>query len=696
MPHGNHVIGSLDCLGCLALDRVDDVIFVADPEGRIVFWNRAAVAFYGVPVDDAVGQLAIEFLGSEWRSEERVAEAAAALGAGREWGAVVTQTKADGTAALVHAVLQPILDPDGSLFVIARLRDVTERRELETQRDLLFAAVEQAAESVVITDVDANIEYVNPAFEEASGYRRDEVIGRNPRFLKSGAQTDAFYRTMWSRLTSGETFRAEFDNRRRDGSIYHEIATISPVIGADGLTHHYAAVKRDVTRQRAFERRIDREARERATAMEAIGALRPGKAAEETALAIASVLVNQCGFSEARLISFEANDQAVTLAHQRAGDVSATPRLHTADASRRLVERAASGPWIESSGTLAGERDMHRRRAAQACAPVNFGGDVVGLLVVGSPVGDVDGPAARLAFLVELASLTAGLLGPALDARRVSASTRRLIQAIIDERAFRSVFQPLADLETGDVIGYEALTRFDDSTPPDVMFATAARCGLGLDLEECTIGEALARASTLPATGPLHINASPALIVEETRLRRLLRNRGRAVTLELTEHDPIADYDAIRVSLRRIDPHLALAVDDAGAGFASLRHILELRPHLVKLDRFLVSSVDSDPTRQALVAGMVHFAAATSFDLLAEGVETEAERRCLLQLGVPMGQGWLLGRPQAAPAPIDGARGSTERSSPTGLTVAKNGPARRRRRSERREQAAAPEGAAAS
>jgi len=120
------------------------------------------------------------------------------------------------------------------------------------------------------------------------------------------------------------------------------------------------------------------------------------------------------------------------------------------------------------------------------------------------------------------------------------------------------------------------------------------------------------------------------------------------VVLEITEHVDVQDYEILRASLASLGSDVRFAVDDAGAGFASLRHILELAPSHVKLDRGLVARIDTDPARQALVAGLVHFATEIAVMLIAEGVETEDERQTLLRLGVHVGQGYLLGRPAPA------------------------------------------------
>jgi PAS domain S-box-containing protein len=144
-------------------------------------------------------------------------------------------------------------------------------QEAEEERARLAMAVEQAGESIVVTDADGAIRYVNPAFERVTGYRRNEVLGKNPRILKSGRQPDAFYRELWDALTRGQTWRGSFVNRRKDGTLFEEEAVISPVRDASGGVVNYVAVKRDVTEERRREEQIRRAQR-----MEAVAKLAGG------------------------------------------------------------------------------------------------------------------------------------------------------------------------------------------------------------------------------------------------------------------------------------------------------------------------------------------------------------------------------------------------------------------------------------
>jgi EAL domain-containing protein (putative c-di-GMP-specific phosphodiesterase class I) len=168
-----------------------------------------------------------------------------------------------------------------------------------------------------------------------------------------------------------------------------------------------------------------------------------------------------------------------------------------------------------------------------------------------------------------------------------------------------------------------------------------------VELERAAVASAIGASAALPAGPWLSINISPAVLPQLRQLASLTDDVHRPLVVEITERMAIEDYGAARRLLRRHLPHARIAVDDAGAGFASLRHIAELRPAIVKLDMQLVRNVHRDPAREALVAGMVHFAAASGCELIAEGIETEQERAALMRLGVDLGQGFLLGRPDA-------------------------------------------------
>jgi EAL domain-containing protein (putative c-di-GMP-specific phosphodiesterase class I) len=178
-----------------------------------------------------------------------------------------------------------------------------------------------------------------------------------------------------------------------------------------------------------------------------------------------------------------------------------------------------------------------------------------------------------------------------------------------------------------------------------VKFHEADETGLGLQLEMACLTAAVRVATALPPDTWLSLNVSPALAMTVEPLLAILRDADREVVLEITEHVPIENYARLADALAILRGHARLAVDDAGAGYAGLRHILEVQPHFVKLDISLVRAVDTDPARRAMIGSMIAFAREVGCVLLAEGIETPGELATLRKLGVGLGQGYLLGRP---------------------------------------------------
>ncbi len=233
------------------------------------------------------------------------------------------------------------------------------------------------------------------------------------------------------------------------------------------------------------------------------------------------------------------------------------------------------------------------------------------------------------------------------------AARRAHVGRVLERNAVDVHVQPVVDMHTGAVVAHEALSWFPGTGQgPATLFADAAAVGLGVQLELLAARATLEVAGRLPRGLPLAVNLSPQALLSPEVGEVLLRGaRETALTVEITEHDPIEDYAAVLAALEPLRAAgVRLSVDDAGAGYASLRHILRLCPDTIKLDIALVSGVDTDPARQAMTAAMVAFAAETGATLVAEGVETAVERDALLTRGVRLGQGHLFGRPVPVPA----------------------------------------------
>ena len=231
------------------------------------------------------------------------------------------------------------------------------------------------------------------------------------------------------------------------------------------------------------------------------------------------------------------------------------------------------------------------------------------------------------------------------------ARERAAVEAVVEGGGFHLVYQPIVHLDTADVAGVEALCRFDDGAPTEHRFRTCEELGLAAPLDLAIVERALEDFPHLPG-GYLALNLSASTICDRS-LQALLESADvphRRLVIEITEHARIPDYkqaSSVIDALRK--KGVRLAVDDAGAGWASFRHILSLRPDIIKMDRSLTRGVDVDPARRALAMALAIFAGEVGATVVAEGVETDGEVRALRLAGIHRGQGFILAPPQAIP-----------------------------------------------
>lgn len=421
------------------------------------------------------------------------------------------------------------------------------------------------------------------------------------------------------------------------------------------LSELVARVRAHLRSGAAWFTAIEEELRRRSTVVEALGHLTLSPIPEEAAETVVAELAHRTPSDFISVTQLVRGDRLRELAtYNRIVGVRRGGTLLSRSLSHDYVARTRQGPWAEdvirtdagyhTGAFLAADIDIG------AGAPIYAGDELVGLLWLGvSHQGQRPSVARKsslLAAAIDYTSILSAVAGPALADRRDLAAVQSRLKHALTAQEFHPVFQPIVDLESLAIVGYEALTRFTDDIRPDLRFTEAASVGLGHDYELAAIEAALAAASRLPEEAFLTLNTSPGLVLEGgRRLRKMLQPATRRLVLELTEHVPIDDYAALRKAIAALD-HVEVAVDDTGAGYASLRHILELRPTFAKLDISLVSGIDADELRQALVAGLVYFALRSGCHLIAEGVESEGEAAELRRLGVEFAQGYLFGRPE--------------------------------------------------
>ena len=640
-------------------DAALDAVVLMDRGGQITAWNRRAVETFGWSIEAAVGrQLSELIIPKSQRLLHERGLRRANNGKPHLLGQrlMLTALHRDGHQFPVELTIIAIGAGPGRTYA-GFVRDMTRETAAEAARSeaevRYRSLVERLPGVAYVNEIGGETRFVSPRVEAVLGYRPDEWSFELWRDRLHSRDRAGVLSSLAAGEQSDEAFTLTYRIRARDGRWLRMRDEGIVVTEAEGRRSVHG-VMFDVTRERTTELELRASFRERQQVVQSLHRLQAAATPEETATAICTEVARIKHIDMVSILVFEADGSVVPIAGWLPLNAPVTVGQPLPAARAAYLRESATGPWIDEWTPGRTDDDYTRRwlemgLSCSAYVPFGAGGKVYGLLAAGTQarVG-VDAVTRWLPSLAEYAAVAGALLIPALTGRRATADLAGPIRRSIDERTFVPHFQPVVELESRSVVGYEALTRFDDGTPPERRFADADQAGLGQELELACLRAAMEAGKRLPAGRWLSLNVSHWLL-SKLADPGLLAEHGRPLILELTERLEIRDYETVREDLRRIPEPVSIAVDDAGAGFASLRHIIELHPRYVKIDLRLVRGLDSDPARQAMIAGMVYFSRQTDCALIAEGIETEAERRALRQLGVTFGQGYLFGRP----APVD-------------------------------------------
>ncbi len=280
----------------------------------------------------------------------------------------------------------------------------------------------------------------------------------------------------------------------------------------------------------------------------------------------------------------------------------------------------------------------------------------VGYLVKGTASEDLIGSISKVfdggaSLSAELLDGIVHELSSQLRREEIELEERHALRGEIDRfltgEGLTMVFQPIMELRSRQIVGWEALARFHSLPlrPPNEWFAEAVELELGVQLELMAIRSAMRSLPSVPAGAYLSVNCSPRAAMSP-ELGKTLGEHAPRMVVEITEHEAIEDYAALATTLEGLRTlGLRIAIDDAGAGFASLRHTLLLRPDMLKVDISLTRDIDNDRAKRALTSALISFADEMGMSIIAEGIETQAELETLQSLGVPFGQGYFLAEP---------------------------------------------------
>ena len=297
-------------------ESAPDGIDVLDKNGNILDCNGLELSLTGYTKEELIGKHFTEIMSE--KSVKLFNQRFSALKSLHKYEGRIGLLCKNGKNIDIWRKAVPLVDSAGNFKgVLGFNRDITDLKNIEKKQRRLAIAVEQAGETIVITDDEANIQYANPAFEQTTGYLREDAMGRNPRMLQSSKHDKKFYRNMWNILTNGKTWKGHFINKKKDGKIYHEEATISPVIDDNGKIVNYIAVKRDITNELELKAQLAHNQR-----IEIIGTLAGGIAHDFN-----NILSPILGYSEMAIMDVPENSKlsknlhAILAAATRASDL---------------------------------------------------------------------------------------------------------------------------------------------------------------------------------------------------------------------------------------------------------------------------------------------------------------------------------------------------------------------------------------
>ena len=572
---------------------------------------------------------------------------------------------------------QAVWNAQGKAIRIAgSTSDITERKEAEAKLKLAANVFTYAREGITITDADANIMDVNETFTSITGYSREEVLGKNPRFLKSGRQGAEFYSAMWRSLSEKGHWYGEIWNRRKNGEIYPEMITISAVRDAQGITQQYVALFSDITQLKEHEQQLEHIAHFDALTTLPNRVLLADRLQQAMAQAqrrgqrLAVAYLDLDGFKPINdKHGHDAGDQLLVAIASRMKQT-----LRDGDTLARLGGDEFVAVLLDLAD-IQSSLPMLNRLLVAAAQPVQVG-DLV--LQVSASLGVTFYPQAedmdadQLLRQSDQAMYQAKVAGKnryhVFDAeldRSVRGHHESLerIGSALAEREFVLYYQPKVNMRSGKIIGAEALIRWRHPErgllAPAIFLPVIEDHPLAVKLGEWVIDAALTQVEAWRGMGldvPVSVNVGARQLQHGDfveRLALLLAAHPQIgpgdlelEVLETSALEDLARISAIIESCRGMGVKFAL--DDFGTGYSSLTYLKRLPVTLLKIDQSFVRDMLDDPDDLAILKGVLDLALAFHRQAIAEGVETVAHGTLLLQLGCELAQGFGIARPMPA------------------------------------------------
>ncbi len=555
-------------------------------------------------------------------------------------------------------------------------RDISEDKRAESQMRKLSHAIEQAADAVMITDRQGNIEYINPAFTTITGYTAEDAIGRRPDLKKSGIQGPAFYRQLWDTILSGEVFSDVFVNRRKDGTLYYEEQTITPLRNDDGNITNFVATGRDISERMAIQERLQHMAHHDALTELPNRTLFIDRLKQALARArwnkrtLAVMFLDLDRFKQINdSLGHETGDQLL-------GNFARRIEANLRDGD--TVARFGGDEFVILLNDIANINDIGEI-AEKTLAVFNEAFTIAGRELtitasIGISVFPYDGEESQLLMQnADTAMYRAKENGKNNFQFYSKEMSHRALQRLNMENALRHAlerdeftlhYQPIIDIGSGRAIGAEALLRWSHpqhgAVPPAEFIPLLEDTGLIIPVGEWILRKACEQAmswSGESAKSYITVNFSGRQLTASGMLEAIqntLADTGlppRRLVLEITESFLMKNIDTATFNLTQLaDQGIGVAIDDFGIGYSSLSYLKRLPISILKIDRSFIRDLTTDPDDASIVSATIALANNLKLVVVAEGVETTEQLHILRSFGCMTMQGYFFSRPVPAGA----------------------------------------------
>ncbi len=657
-----------------ALEQSPASVVITDIKGNIEYVNPKFVETTGYSEEEAIGNNP-RMLKSGDKDETAYGELWKTITEGRVWRGQFKNRKKDGAVYWESASISPVRDGDGDItHFIAVKEDVTAHKYIEDQLRLNATVFDTASEGIIITDANNHIKTVNPAFTQITGYSLDDVFGLRPSILNSGLHDEEFYQDMWKSLHDKGYWSGEVWNRRKDNTIYPEWLSISVIRDEDGDIQEHVAIFSDITRRKQDEEQIRQQANYDAL----------------TGLPNRSLLVDR--LTQAITLSRRDNSRVALLFIDldRFKVVNDTLGHVLGDELLKLVSQRLSD-CVRESDTVArfgGDEfvvvltevknstdpsDVAQKVISTIDKPFKihnreiFIGASIGITIYPDDSKDIN----TMLRNADMAMYSAKSIGRNSyqfythvmnEQAQQRMELERDLRKAIERNEFYLCYQPIIEIESGDIVSVEALIRWDHPQKgiikSDLFIPMAEESGLIGTLGRWILQDACRQASVWQQSGNninVNINISSrqlALGLQSDEVVNIINQAGievSSVVLEITEGFLL---DGTRSTMHWLNDlkknGVNLAIDDFGTGYSSLGYLKRYPMDTLKIDRSFIHDITEDPGDASLVKAIISMAHSLGLDVVAEGVETTEQLTLLKTLKCDKAQGYLISKPVLA------------------------------------------------